>query len=105
MCHAFVSARSGPQRSLPSVSNRPVREAVRITMTTAADGGPVLEVAPEPWSLLPEVTINPLARGDTGDIQQVFDRLSPSSRYLRFLSPTPTLSPALAERLAEVDHD
>jgi hypothetical protein len=74
-------------------------------MTTAADGGPALEVAPEPWSLLSEVTVTPLARGDVGAIQQVFDGLSPGSRYLRFLTPTPALAPALADRLAEVDHD
>ena len=86
-------------------SHRPVREAVRITMTTAADGGPALQVAPAPWSLLPEVTVTPLARGDTGAIQQVFDGLSPGSRYLRFLTPARTLSPALADRLADVDHD
>jgi GNAT superfamily N-acetyltransferase len=76
-----------------------------ITMTTTGDCGPVLEVGAEPWLLLPDVSVAPLARGDVRTVRQVFDGLSPTSRQMRFLAGVPYLAPDLADKLAEVDHE
>jgi GNAT superfamily N-acetyltransferase len=76
-----------------------------ITMTTTGDCGPVLEVGTEPWLLLPGVTVAPLVRGDVRTLQRVFDGLSPRSRQMRFLAGLPYLAPALADKLADVDHE
>jgi GNAT superfamily N-acetyltransferase len=74
---------------------------------TAATGGgtPFLTVRTWPGLLLAGVTVHPLARGDSDTVQHVFDGLSARSRLLRFLGPTPRLSPEMAHRLADVDHD
>jgi GNAT superfamily N-acetyltransferase len=76
-----------------------------LRMITDDDGMPILESRAQPGSFLPDVTVRPLTRGDVRPLQQVFDGLSPASRSMRFLGATPSLSPALARRLADVDHD
>jgi GNAT superfamily N-acetyltransferase len=76
-----------------------------VTIARSGGGLPFLQVRTQPWLLLPDVTVAPLARGDTGVLRQVFDGLSPASRQMRFLAGMPHLSPELADRLADVDHD
>jgi GNAT superfamily N-acetyltransferase len=44
--------------------------------------------------------IRPLRPGDDGPIRDVFAGMSPRSRYLRFHSPMPRLSPAMIKQLA-----
>ena len=51
------------------------------------------------------ITIRPLRNGDSAVIQQVFDRLGPASRLLRFGGAKNVLSPADLELLARVDGD
>jgi GNAT superfamily N-acetyltransferase len=76
-----------------------------IRMTTAADGAPALVAADRPGLLLPLVGLRPLAPGETEPLERVFAGLSARSRWLRFLSGTPALSPAMLRGLADVDQD
>jgi GNAT superfamily N-acetyltransferase len=50
------------------------------------------------------VFMRPLERDDRARLQAAFDRLSPESRYRRFLSPMPRLSAAQLDHLTDVDH-
>jgi GNAT superfamily N-acetyltransferase len=50
------------------------------------------------------VRIRPARRSDSELLLRGFRRLSPESRYRRFLSPTPDLSDATVRYLTEVDH-
>jgi GNAT superfamily N-acetyltransferase len=75
------------------------------TTAPADDGRTALAVRTWPRLLVPGVTLHPLVRGDTRTVQRVFDGLSPRSRQTRFLAVTPALAPAMAEQLADVDHD
>lgn len=47
--------------------------------------------------------VRPLADGEERAVQEVFDAMSPRSRYLRFLSATPRLLGSVRRRLAAVD--
>jgi GNAT superfamily N-acetyltransferase len=49
------------------------------------------------------LTVRPIQRDDAGLLIEFHERLSPQSRYLRFFSPFPHLSPKMAEYLAGVD--
>jgi RimJ/RimL family protein N-acetyltransferase len=50
------------------------------------------------------ISIRPLPRGEaTSAVDAVFAGLSPRSRFLRFHSPLPRLSPQLRESLADLD--
>lgn len=50
--------------------------------------------------------VRPLAGGEEWAVQEVFDGMSPRSRYLRFLTPVPRLLGSMRRRLAAVDgHD
>ena len=49
------------------------------------------------------VRIRLLRRGEDGPIRELWRRLSPRSRYLRFLSVMTTLPDSLVGRLADVD--
>jgi GNAT superfamily N-acetyltransferase len=49
------------------------------------------------------LTVRPIQREDAGLLIDFHERLSPQSRYLRFFSPVPHLSPKMAEYLAGVD--
>jgi RimJ/RimL family protein N-acetyltransferase len=51
-----------------------------------------------------EISIRPIRRTDRGQLGEGFERLSPESRYRRFLVPMPRLSPRLVRYLTEVDH-
>jgi RimJ/RimL family protein N-acetyltransferase len=51
-----------------------------------------------------EVTIRPITPGDRDALANAFGRLSPASRYRRFLTPKPSLSPAELDYLTDVDH-
>ncbi|MGZ8648935.1 MAG: N-acetyltransferase family protein [Solirubrobacteraceae bacterium] len=51
-----------------------------------------------------EISIRPIRRTDKGRLRAGFERLSPESRYRRFLVPMPRLSPRLVRYLTEVDH-
>jgi GNAT superfamily N-acetyltransferase len=82
-----------------------MHRATDLIPSAASGGDPYLTVRTWPGLLLAGVTVHPLARGDTGTLQRVFDGLSPRSRLTRFLGPTPRLSPAMADRLADVDQD
>ena len=50
-----------------------------------------------------QVTVRPIQREDARLLIEFHERLSPQSRYLRFFSPIPQLSPKMAEYLAGVD--
>ena len=71
----------------------------------AADGTPALLAPACPGSVLPDVMIRPLPRGDAGPLQHVFDRMSSDSRWMRFLGAAPSLDTGLLARLADVDHE
>lgn len=49
------------------------------------------------------VEIRRLDRGDVAEIARLFDAMSPSGRYLRFLAPMPTIPDWFLERLADPD--
>ncbi len=51
-----------------------------------------------------EVAIRPIQRRDKKRLLEGFERLSPESRYRRFLVPMPSLSPRLVRYFTEVDH-
>ena len=57
-----------------------------------------------PLSAPVQLTIRPIAPGDRDALRDAFGRLSPTSRYRRFLMPKPSLSPAELAYLTEVDH-
>src|SRR5262249_19964895 len=50
------------------------------------------------------VRIRALRRGEEGLIRELYAHLSPHTRYLRFLSPMPTLPDAVLRLLAAVDY-
>ena len=50
------------------------------------------------------IDIRPLERSDRAGLAAAIDRLSPTSRYLRFASPKPRLSDRELDRLVDVDH-
>jgi GNAT superfamily N-acetyltransferase len=49
------------------------------------------------------VHLHPLPPGDVAAVAEVFDGMSPHSRFLRFLAPVPRLTAALGSALADVD--
>lgn len=51
-----------------------------------------------------ELVLRPVVPDDKALFLAAFERLSPLSRYRRFLSPLPRLSSALLDYLTEVDH-
>lgn len=53
-------------------------------------------------SHVPPVLVRPLRPGEQEQVQQVFAALSPESRFLRFHTPLPRLTPGLVSTLAEV---
>lgn len=48
------------------------------------------------------VRIRPLRPGEEAQVQEIFAALSPESRFLRFHTPLPRLTPRLVSSLAEV---
>lgn len=50
------------------------------------------------------VRIRPLRRDEEEPLRELFDCLSPRTRYLRFLSPMPKLPDSVARTLARVDY-
>jgi RimJ/RimL family protein N-acetyltransferase len=51
------------------------------------------------------VRLRPLERTDAAHLAALFERLSPGSRYLRYLSPVPALPASHLRTLAAIDHD
>ena len=51
------------------------------------------------------VTLRPLVHGETAPLLEVFEGMSESSRWLRYLNGVPRLSPAMLSRLTDVDGD
>lgn len=51
----------------------------------------------------PPIEIKPVRRGDELLIQEIFEAMSPESRYHRFLQATPVLSTGMRRLLADVD--
>jgi GNAT superfamily N-acetyltransferase len=51
-----------------------------------------------------EVRVRPLEMGDGPELAAAVARLSPESRYRRFLSPVPRVTPSLLRSLTDVDH-
>ncbi|MDH5294217.1 MAG: GNAT family N-acetyltransferase [Acidimicrobiia bacterium] len=49
------------------------------------------------------ITIERLGRGDEARVLEVFDAMSPESRYFRFLQATPVLTNGMRRILADVD--
>ena len=52
----------------------------------------------------PILTIRPLERGDGSRLCELFARLTPESRYRRFLSSQPGLTPGELAKLTHIDH-
>ena len=52
----------------------------------------------------PTVTLRPIRGADRAAIAALFDRLSPDSRYARFMGPKKVLLPRELTYLTEVDH-
>jgi GNAT superfamily N-acetyltransferase len=50
------------------------------------------------------ITVRALVPEDRALIADAFERLSPRSRFLRFLSPLPRLTKSMLDRLVDVDH-
>jgi RimJ/RimL family protein N-acetyltransferase len=50
------------------------------------------------------IAIRPIRKNDKRRLREGFERLSPESRYRRFLVPMPTLSARLVRYFTEVDH-
>jgi RimJ/RimL family protein N-acetyltransferase len=51
-----------------------------------------------------EVVVRPIEPGDKEKLVEGFERLSPESRYRRFLTPMNRLTPRMLRYLTEVDH-
>ncbi len=51
------------------------------------------------------VAIRALVPEDRALVADAFERLSPTSRYMRFLTPMPSLSERTLDALTDVDHD
>ena len=71
------------------------------TPSTAEDGGPGAVVHVRDGS---RVRVRPLTAADKDLLRRGFERLSEESRYRRFLTPMPELSPAMVRYLTDVDH-
>lgn len=70
-------------------------------------GSPAVQSTwPEPVTLRDgsDILIRPIEPSDKEQLIQGFERLSPESRYRRFLTPMARLSPRLLRYLTEVDH-
>ena len=76
-----------------------------LTIATAADGSPFLEVVDRPALLVPGVAIRPLGRNEAAPVLEVFARMSPHSRLMRFLTTVPVMTDSMLARLTDVDHD
>jgi GNAT superfamily N-acetyltransferase len=50
------------------------------------------------------VTVRPVRRADAAQVLEGFERMSPESRYRRFLSGITELDPSLLRYLTDVDH-
>lgn len=70
--------------------------------TTSPDLPTDLRPEPRPELLSEAVDIRPLAEHDAHLVSEVFEGLSPLSRFLRFHTPTPRLSRTLVQALAAV---
>ena len=68
--------------------------------TTSPDLPTDLRPEPRPGLLSEAVDIRPLAEHDAHLVSEVFEGLSPLSRFLRFHTPTPRLSRTLVQALA-----
>ena len=70
---------------------------------------PALRCLPDPVEVElrdgTRIAVRALVPEDRDRIAAAFERLSPRSRFLRFLSPLPRLSKGLLAALADVDHD
>ena len=51
-----------------------------------------------------DLRVRPVEPSDREGMRAMFDRMSPESRYQRFLSPTPKLSESQLTYLTDVDH-
>jgi RimJ/RimL family protein N-acetyltransferase len=51
-----------------------------------------------------EIDVRPIRAADEGLLSEAFARLSPESRYRRFLSPIPALPPGMLRHMTDVDH-
>src|SRR4051812_36594446 len=70
---------------------------------------PHLAVLPRPRTAVlrdgTRVSIRPLVREDRALVADVFEHLSPQSRFLRFHTPVPALSARALDGLTAIDHD
>jgi GNAT superfamily N-acetyltransferase len=76
-----------------------------LTIATAADGSPFLEVVDRPGLLLPGVAVRPLGRHEAAPVLEVFAGMSAHSRRMRFLTAVPVMTDSMLQRLTDVDHD
>ena len=76
-----------------------------LTIATAADGSPFLEVVDRPGLLLPGIAIRPLGRHEAAPVLEVFAGMSTHSRRMRFLTAVPVMTDSMLQRLTDIDHD
>jgi RimJ/RimL family protein N-acetyltransferase len=50
------------------------------------------------------VTVRPIQPWEAHLVDEVFERMSPQSRYARFLAPVPGMTSSIRKALADVDH-
>lgn len=76
-----------------------------LTIATAADGSPFLEVVDRRDLRVPWVAVRPLRHGEAAPVLEVFAGMSSHSRRMRFLSPVPAMTDSMLQRLTDVDHE
>jgi RimJ/RimL family protein N-acetyltransferase len=82
-----------------------VEEKDMLTIATAADGSPFLEVVDRPGLRVPGVAVRPLGRSEAAPVLEVFAGMSADSRRMRFLTAVPVMTDSMLQRLTDVDHD
>ena len=63
-----------------------------------------LAMSPRQLQIVSGLTVRPLGARDKAALLDLFERLSPRSRMLRFLAPKPALSACDLAYLTEIDH-
>jgi hypothetical protein len=85
LTHTIAQERTSDRRTAAERSRRTVTEPVVL-----ADGR--------------RLKIRPIEREDRDRLRRLFTRLTPESRYRRYLSPKPALSERELDHLLDIDH-
>ena len=82
-----------------------VRRRGRRRPGLAKQAGAVARPPPEESSGPLRLTIRALEPADVDHLRALFERLSPRSRWLRYLAPVRSLTTSALRRLASIDHE